>query len=191
MCADSLPHPTLTDEDKAALLRLARQTLVDYLGKGTVPDLGTDSRALLELRATFVTLRRKETDELRGCRGEVVAHKSLIESVAHTAISSATEDPRFMPVTAEEIPHLHIEISALTPMTPILPEEVVIGRHGLMIKKGPYAGLLLPQVPITYGWGREQYLKALCQKAGLPSSAWREPGVELVAFEAEVWGEDD
>jgi len=189
MCPDSSPSPTLTDEDKQALLHLARQTLIDYLGNGTLPDLRTDSLALLEPRATFVTLRRKDTDELRGCRGEVVARQPLIASVAHTAASSATEDPRFAPVTAAEVPHLHIEISALTPMQPILPDEVVIGRHGLMIQQGPYAGLLLPQVPTAYGWDREEYLEALCHKAGLPGSAWHEPGVELLAFEAEVWGE--
>ena len=190
MDSDDSQPPTLTDEDKLALLHLARQTLVDYLGNNTLPDLETDSAALLQPRATFVTLRAKDTDELRGCRGEVVARQPLIESIAHTAISSATEDPRFMPVTAEEVPFLHIEISALTPMTPILPEEVIIGRHGLMIQKGPYAGLLLPQVPTAYDWGREEYLEALCHKAGMPGGAWREPGVELLAFEAEVWEED-
>jgi AmmeMemoRadiSam system protein A len=190
MMPDDPRRPALTDEHKLMLLRLARQTLTDYLGNGTLPDLGTDSAALREPRATFVTLRTRDTGELRGCRGEVTARQPLIESVAHTAISSATEDPRFVPVTADEIPSLHIEISALTPMTPILPEEVVIGQHGLMIQKGPYAGLLLPQVPSSYGWSREEYLEALCHKAGMPSSAWREPGVELLAFEAEVWEEE-
>lgn len=190
MCADT-PSPTLTEEDKQALLSLARQTLIDYLNKGTTPDLTTSSPALLEPRATFVTLRRKDSHELRGCRGEVSARQPLIESVAHTAISSAREDPRFLPVSAEEVPHLHIEISALTPMTPISPEEIIIGRHGLLIQHGPYAGLLLPQVPTTYGWDREEYLEALCHKAGLPNTAWREPGIKLLAFEAEVWGEDE
>jgi AmmeMemoRadiSam system protein A len=189
MDSDDSPHPTLTDEDKLVLLRLARQTLIDYLGSGALPDVRTDSAALLQPRATFVTLRSQDTDELRGCRGEVIASQPLIESVAHTAISSATEDPRFMPVTVDEIPFLHIEISALTPMTPIFPEEIIIGRHGLMIQKGPYAGLLLPQVPTTHGWDREEYLDALCHKAGMPAGAWREPGVELLAFEAEVWEE--
>ncbi len=191
MSPDRSPASTLTDEDKQTLLRIARSALNEYFAAGTLPDLGTASAALLEPRATFVTLRRKATGELRGCRGEIVARQPLIESVAHTAVSSATEDPRFTPVTAEEVPHLHIEISALTPMTPIAPEEIVVGRHGLMIQKGPCAGLLLPQVPTAYGWGREEYLEALCHKAGLPGTAWREQGVKLVAFEAEVWGEDE
>jgi len=190
MCPDGPSSPTLSDEDKQALLRLARQTLTDYLSNGTVPDLRTDSPTLLELRATFVTLRSKDTGELRGCRGEVIARHPLIESVAHTVVSSATEDPRFPAVTEAEVPHLHIEISALTPMVPILPEEIVIGQHGLMIQKGPYAGLLLPQVPAAYGWDREEYLEALCHKAGLPSSAWHEPDIDLVSFEAEVWEEE-
>jgi len=182
---------TLTDEDKQTLLHIARSALIEHFGTGALPNLDTVTPALLEPRATFVTLRRRATDELRGCRGEIVARQPLIESVAHTAISSATEDPRFTPVTADEIPHLHIEISALTPMTPIRPEEIVVGRHGLMIQKGPYAGLLLPQVPSAYGWSREEYLEALCHKAGLPSTAWRDQAVKLMAFEAEVWGEDE
>jgi AmmeMemoRadiSam system protein A len=184
------PLPVLTVQDKQTLLRLARQTLKDYLGSGSHPDLTTDVASLLQPRATFVTLRRKDNGELRGCRGEVVARQSLIESVVHTTIASATEDPRFMAVSLEEIPHVHIEISALTPLAPIAPDSVVVGRHGLMIRKGPHAGLLLPQVPTAYGWNRDQFLNALCDKAGLPRSAWKERGAELSAFEAEVWQEE-
>lgn len=180
----------LSDADKQSLLHLARETLTTYLAEGAVPTYAATSSALEQLRATFVTLRRRDTGDLRGCRGEVVARQPLIDSVVHTSISSATEDPRFAPVTAAEVPHLHIEISALTPMEPIRPEEIVIGRHGLMITRGPYAGLLLPQVPTAYGWGVPEYLEALCQKAGLPSDCWRDPSAQLMAFEAEVWQED-
>jgi uncharacterized protein (TIGR00296 family) len=76
-------------------------------------------------------------------------------------------------------------------MTPISPDEIVVGRHGLMMQHGPHAGLLLPQVPTTYGWDREEFLEALCHKAGLHNTAWREPDTKLLAFEAEVWGEDE
>ncbi len=107
------------------------------------------------------------------------------------AIASATDDPRFLPVTIDELPSLHIEISALTPMEPIHPDAVVVGRHGLMIFKGPRSGLLLPQVPLAYAWNREQYLDALCRKAGLPPGAWSDADVKLYAFEAEVWGEEE
>jgi AmmeMemoRadiSam system protein A len=183
-------RPELTDEDKRSLLRLVRETLEAYLTDGSVPKTETDSPALLEPRATFVTLRRRDSKELRGCRGEVVARQPLVESVAYTAVLSATEDPRFPPITAAELPEIHIEISALTPMKPIRPEEVVVGTHGLMIQRGPFAGLLLPQVPGDWGWNREQFLDALCQKAGLPDGTWHERGTKLSAFEAEVWEEE-
>jgi AmmeMemoRadiSam system protein A len=184
-------RPELTDEDKRSLLILVRETLDAYLTDGRIPKTETDSPALLEPRATFVTLRRRGSKELRGCRGEVVARQPLVESVAYTAILSATEDPRFPPITAAELPDIHIEISALTPMKPIRPEEVVVGTHGLMIQRGPFAGLLLPQVPGDWGWNREQFLDALCQKAGLPDGTWHEPGTKLSAFEAEVWEEEE
>jgi AmmeMemoRadiSam system protein A len=106
-------------------------------------------------------------------------------------IASAVDDPRFAPVTRAEVPGLHIEISALTPPAPIRPEQVVVGRHGLIISAGRTAGLLLPQVPREYGWNQEQFLRALCEKAGLPGNAWRVPGVRLEAFEAEVWAEEE
>jgi AmmeMemoRadiSam system protein A len=106
-------------------------------------------------------------------------------------IASATTDPRFYPVHAEEVEDLHIEISALTPMKPIKPEEVVVGQHGLMISQGFYSGLLLPQVPLEQGWNHDQYLRGLCAKAGLSPNAWKSPDTRLYSFEAEVWGEDE
>ena len=105
-------------------------------------------------------------------------------------VASAVDDPRFPAVTAEEVPNLHIEISALTPLRPITPEEVVVGRHGLMIIRGNYSGLLLPQVPIEQGWNRTEFLDGLCWKAGLPRNAWMSHQAQLYGFEADVWGEE-
>jgi AmmeMemoRadiSam system protein B/AmmeMemoRadiSam system protein A len=183
--------PGLNAEDKETLLHVARRTLNDYLGKGQMPEFTTSSPALLQPRATFVTLRRRDSGELRGCRGEVIARQPLIDSVQQMAIASATDDPRFFPLTIDEVPGLHIEISALTPMKPIKPEEVVVGRHGLMIVKGYSSGLLLPQVPIEQGWDREEFLRGLCHKAMLPENAWKSKDMQLYSFEAEVWGEDE
>jgi len=180
----------LSDADKLTLLRIARQALEDYLDEGREPHCETDSPALLEHRATFVTLRQRETGDLRGCRGETVARRPLIESVAHMAVSSATDDPRFPPVSIDEVPALHIEISALTPLEPIAAEEVEVGRHGLIISKGRYSGLLLPQVPISHGWDREEFLDWVCRKAGLPDGAWRSSDANLHGFECEVWEEE-
>lgn len=176
--------------DRQVLLRFARQTLEEYLGEGQRPSIPTGSGTLLAHRATFVTLRDRATGSLRGCVGEVVAQRPLVESVMNMAIAAATEDPRFAPVEPEEVPDLHIEISALTPMEPILPEEVEIGRHGLMIRRKSRSGLLLPQVPVSCNWSRNEFLAGVCRKAGLPDDAWSAPDTELLGFECEVWEEE-
>lgn len=180
----------LSDTDKQTLLRLARETLEVYLSEGRLPDRATDSPALLQSRAVFVTLRQSDSGELRGCRGECFARQPLFEAVASMSIASATDDPRFYPVRPGEVQGLHIEISALTPLKPIDASEVVVGRHGLMIVKGHHSGLLLPQVPEEQGWSREDFLEGLCRKAGLPSNAWKAHDAQLYGFECEVWGED-
>jgi AmmeMemoRadiSam system protein A len=191
MSGNVFDAPALTQDDKQALLQLARQTLNDYLSKGKQPDFKPASPGLTEQRAAFVTLRVRETGELRGCIGEVIAREPLWECVRNMAVAAATEDPRFMPVTADQVPGLHIEISALTPMKPIQPKEVVVGRHGLMIVRGSSRGLLLPQVPVEQGWDREEFLRGLCHKAWLPENAWKAKDAQLYAFEAEVWGEPE
>jgi AmmeMemoRadiSam system protein A len=180
---------SISSEGREILLKLARRTLEEYLGSGGLPQFETDLPELLERRATFVTLRERDTGELRGCRGEVVARESLFESVIHMTVASATDDPRFAAVTIYEVPNLEIEVSALTPFARIRPEEIVVGRHGLMIVRRANSGLLLPQVAETYGWDREEFLAALCAKAGLPGAAWKDRDSELYGFEAEVWGE--
>jgi AmmeMemoRadiSam system protein A len=188
---DDEPRSALTDGDKQMLLSLARQTLSAHLEGQVSKEVGAGSDAVEEHRPAFVTLRRKGTGELRGCIGEVVAQRPLVQSVARMAVAAGTDDPRFPPVSAEELRQLTFEISALTPMTPIQPDEVRVGKHGLMISRGRFSGLLLPQVPVEQGWNREEYLRGLCQKAGLPSDAWKADDVEIRSFEAEVWGEED
>lgn len=185
------PEPELTSEDKQTLLRLARQTLRDYLGEGRLPAYHSDSPALQQRRASFVTLWSRSSGELRGCRGEAYPRVPLIDSVVQMAIASATDDPRFPSVTAEEVADLRIEISALTPMKPIKPEDVVVGRHGLRIVKGAISGLLLPEVPVRYGWNRQEYLRWICKKAGLPEDTWQAEDVRLYSFESDAWGEEE
>jgi len=183
------PVAVLSAEEKDALLRLSRETLIAYLSERPLSEFNTDSPALCEKRATFVTLRRRDTGELRGCRGEYRERQALFESVVNMTIAAATDDPRFPPVHQDEVPVLQVEISALTPIQPIRPEDVVVGRHGLLIRLGPKAGLLLPQVAETYQWGRVEFLRQVCRKAGLAGEAWQTQGVELHGFECEVWGE--
>lgn len=183
------PTAQLTAEEKQILLRLARQTLEDCLSQGKAPGPDTNSPALLEHRASFVTLTERDSGELRGCRGEYRACQPLIESVAQMSIASATDDPRFPPVTLEELGAIRIEINVLTEPVSILPDQIVVGRHGLLIKSGYHSGLLLPEVPVQYGWNQEEFLVWLCRKAGLPENGWTAPDARLFGFEAEVWGE--
>ncbi len=189
--AETGPAPELTGEDKQTLLRLARQTLHEYLSAGELPQHHTDSPALLERRAAFVTLWSRDSGELRGCRGEAYPRVALIDSVVQMAIAAATDDPRFSPVTAEEVADLRIEINVLTPMKSIRPDEVVVGRHGLRIVSGGATGLLLPEVPVRYGWDREEYLRWVCKKAGVAPDTWQSEDVQLYCFESEAFGEEE
>lgn len=146
------------------------------------------SEHLAEMRGAFTALHLH--GKLRGCIGYVIPTHSLYRTVAETAQAAAFDDPRFQPVTAEEATHLKVEISVLSPLRPIRPDEVEIGVHGLLISKAGRRGLLLPQVPVEWGWDRETFLTQTCHKAGLPLDAWRQDA-DLQAFTAEVFGEDE
>ncbi len=180
----------LDQTDRITLLKLARDTLEEYLSTRRRLSFEPASPALLELRATFVTLRHRLTHDLRGCRGEIEPQYPLWESVQRVSILSATDDPRFRSMTRDELVDTHIEISVLTPMRLSSPDEVIVGQHGVMIRRGGSGGLFLPQVPVEQGWDREEYLSTLCwMKAGLPADAWRKPGTQLYTFEAEIFEE--
>jgi AmmeMemoRadiSam system protein A len=182
---------TLLDEDRRTLLRIAREELVEYFRGTQHPPRAGAGPALEARRAAFVTLTRRDTGALRGCRGEVIARRPLAESVARMAVASATTDPRFPPVTPDELPLLRISVNALTALFPIRPDEIVVGRHGLVLTVEGRSGLLLPEVPLRYGWDRDRFLVALCRKAGVADDAWRRPDAELSGFEAETCSEDD
>lgn len=179
----------LTDAQKRKLLEVARTSLYHAVAGAPPPDLVTNDPGLLQARGAFVTLTIR--GDLRGCIGHVAAVEPLIASVADNAQAAGLQDPRFPPVTPHELESITIEVSALTPMQPVgNPEDIEVGRHGLMITKGHCRGLLLPQVPVEWGWEREEFLAQTCVKAGLPPNAWKQ-GATLECFEAEVFGEND
>lgn len=173
-------------EERKQLLRLAHESVGAAL-EGRTLKVQPPSEHLSEKRGAFTTLHLN--GRLRGCIGYVIAVNPLYETVIETAAAAAFDDPRFAPVTSEEAAKLQIEISVLSPMFPIKPEDVVVGKHGLMISYQGRRGLLLPQVPIEWGWDREDFLRELCFKAGLPGDAWQR-GATLEAFTAEVFGEE-
>ncbi len=181
----------LSDSDKKTLLDAARSTLECFLATREINELVTESRMLKMPGAAFVTIRTKEDNELRGCKGEILPTKPLIQAVQSTAISSAISDPRFVEVRASELPHLKLEISVLKPLKKVSVEEVEVGRHGLLITKGSSMGLLLPHVPLLYNFNKVEYLEQLCLKAGLHKNAWKEEDTVLYGFEAIVFEEPD
>lgn len=133
--------------------------------------------------ATFVTIRSPD-GSLRGCIGELEARRSLIESTRGCAVSAAIRDPRFPPVRPEELDGLQIALSVLTPPRVLqTPDEVEVGRHGLIVERGRARGVLLPEVPVDHGWDRETFLEMTCRKANLPGDAWRDPETRLSVFE--------
>ena len=180
----------LTAEERAELLRVARRSLEEHFAGSGPFRPEPRSPTLAEKRGAFVTLHQAPDGDLRGCVGMMRAEESLVRTVARMAVAAATEDGRFEPVTAEELPELHLEISALGPMLPIRPEDVEVGRHGLLLNHRGCRGVLLPQVPVEHGWDRETFLDHTCLKAGLLPGTWQEDGVELLGFTADVFGEE-
>jgi AmmeMemoRadiSam system protein A len=173
-------------EEREILLRLAHRA-IDSAFDGSQLELNPPSPHLSESRGAFTTLHLH--GKLKGCIGFVIPTHSLYRTVAETAMAAAFEDPRFRPVTADEAPELKAEISILSPLRPIRPEGVQVGVHGLVVTSGGRRGLLLPQVPVQWGWDRDTFLAQTCLKAGLPPDAWLQ-GADLKAFTAEVFGEE-
>ncbi len=190
MSSTSEPVVGLNQDEKKYLLHLARETITQYLKTGTYPETKPISEKVKEPFGVFVTLH--EQGELRGCIGYVVGFKPLYEAVMDMAKAAATEDPRFPPVTLDEVDQLEIEISVLSPLKTIRDiNEIQIGKHGLIIEKGMHRGLLLPQVATEWGWNREQFLQQTCLKAGLPPDAWKDPDAKIQIFSAEIFSEKD
>ena len=173
------------------LLRVARRSIENFMKNGDHIQFLTEIPEFLEKRAVFVTLRKRSTGGLRGCIGHSKPRYPLIEAVAKTAISSAVDDSRFIPLKIDELPDLFIEISVLSPMYQSKPENVEIGKHGLMINKGLNGALFLPEVAVSNDWDLNTFFDELCRKADLPKGSWKNRYAELYVFESEAWGENE
>jgi AmmeMemoRadiSam system protein B/AmmeMemoRadiSam system protein A len=181
--------PDLSVGEKAKLLTIARESIARYLEEGTLPQFTFTEPNLLRKSGAFVTLEQK--GELRGCIGHILAQQPLYTTVQQAAVSAATEDTRFAPLTTEELEETSIEISVLSPLKRVTDvEEIDVGRHGLIIVAEGTSGLLLPQVASEEGWDRQEFLEAVCRKAGLPEDAWQK-GAALYTFTAIVFGEGE
>lgn len=173
----------LTDAEKQRLFDLARAALEEAVCSGRLSEVAEPAGSLRTPCGAFVTLL--EGTRLRGCIGYIEAIRPIYKTVRECAKAAALDDPRFDPVTPAELPSLHLEISILSPMMEIAPEQVEVGQHGLLISQGARRGLLLPQVAVEWKWDREQFLDQTCLKAGLPRDAWRH-GARIQAFTAQV-----
>lgn len=177
----------LSNDDWLALLEIARRAISSAVLERSLPDFPVPAGTLSERQGAFVTLYRG--GNLRGCVGQVENPGPLADVVARSAINAALNDTRFLPVRADEISELEIEISVLSALERILPEAITAGEHGLLVVRGPLRGLLLPQVASERNWTAVRFLEETCVKAGLPRDAWRDPATEVYGFTAEIFTE--
>jgi uncharacterized protein len=176
----------LTDDERHELLRAAREAIAHEVAGGPRP---SPPRLVDPMRraGAFVSLHLHGS--LKGCIGHPGGDRHLAAVVPECAVAAATGDPRFAPLRAEDLDRVHIEISVLGPIEPVVnPAEIVVGRHGLIVEKGYLKGLLLPQVAVEQQWDREAFIEHTCLKAGLRPDAWK-TGAKLLRFEAEVFSE--
>lgn len=184
-CVAGASPDEFSPEERSLLLRLAHEAIAATLDRREI-SLAPPSPHLAEPRGAFTTLCYRGS--LRGCVGFVLPVTPLYRTVAESARGAAFDDTRFSPVTRDEAGELQVSLSVLSPPQPVRPEEIEIGRHGLLVILGTCRGLLLPQVPAEQGWDRIAFLEQTCRKAGLPPGAWQ-TGARLEAFTAEVFSD--
>jgi len=185
-----------SDLEGEKAVKAARAIVEGYVKNGEIPRIEVPE-SFRKKGGVFVTLKTYPGEDLRGCIGYPEPIAPLEEAIIDSAVSAATRDPRFYPVRADELPKLVVEVSLLTPPAPIvvgnnseLPSKVIIGEDGLIVERGRWRGLLLPQVPVELGWGVEEFLMQTCCKAGLEPEAWKDPKTIFLKFQAEVFSEE-
>ena len=180
----------LNQAEKKRLLEIARETVKRAAAgqgpAGNQPDL----EGLEFQRGAFVTLHRH--GQLRGCIGNFTSEGPLTQTIENMAVAASLHDPRFRPVSPQEVDDIDLEISVLTPLRPIEDvEEIQVGRHGIYIISPRGRGVLLPQVATEYGWDRYTFLDQTCVKAGLAPGCWKKPDTQILIFEAQIFSEND
>jgi AmmeMemoRadiSam system protein B/AmmeMemoRadiSam system protein A len=181
----------LTATQKKRLLEIARTTVDTFVKTGKVLDFDEKDMRLLQEEGAFVTLTKQRN--LRGCIGHIMGEGPLFKTVRDMAVAAASDDPRFTPVTSGELTDIHVEVSVLSKPRGIKSaDEISMGQHGVIVRRGVQGGVFLPQVATETGWTKERFLSELCsQKAGLPPDCWKDPATRLEIFTAEVFGEKE
>ncbi len=179
----------LTENEGRELLKMAREAIETYVREKKRAKFDVSAPALKEDAGAFVTIHKNGA--LRGCIGTFASPNPLFKTVADMAVSAATKDPRFSPLSPEECSEVCLEISVLSPLKEIKDtEQIEVGRHGLYIVKGACRGVLLPQVAVEHKMDRLEFLECTCMKAGLETDAWKD-GATIFTFEAEIIREDE
>jgi AmmeMemoRadiSam system protein A len=184
----SLPENEFSREERRAMLALARATILSTFTGTSVKLPEPRPRCFSLRRGAFVTIR--VYGKLRGCIGVIEGSEPLHDTIAHCAESAAFRDSRFSALRSDEMDGLQIEISILSELAPLTPEQVEIGRHGLLIASPHRHGLLLPQVAVEHRLSREEFLEETCRKAGLPEDAWKRTDTHLFGFTCEIFQEE-
>ena len=192
-----MPEDTqLSDSDGVFLVKTARMAVTEFLSNGKRIKLESEHEKKFSFNSgVFVTLNN--ADGLRGCIGFPMPDKKLSHGIIDAAIAAATEDPRFSPVKINELNEIVFEVTVLTPPVEITVtdpmeylEKIKVGRDGLIIRNSFSSGLLLPQVPVEYGWNVEEFLQHTCEKAGLEKDTWKNEKVKIEKFEGIVYKEE-
>ena len=185
----------ISDLEGELLVKTARAVVTEYLKTKNKLKLDKEFEEFFSSNAgVFVTLNHQSN--LRGCIGYPLPDKKLFNALENATISAATEDPRFPSVTFEELSEITFEVTILTPPEELkvseaseYPSKIKVGRDGLIVKSGFNSGLLLPQVPIEYGWNEEEFLGHTCEKAGLAKDSWKKKETKVLKFEGVVFKE--
>lgn len=188
---------TLSDQDGETIVKTSRAAVIEYLKTGKKINLHEDFKSKFSYNSgIFVTLNKKEN--LRGCIGFPTPVRKLYQSLVDASIASATEDPRFPPVKFDELDEISFEVTVLTTPKEVkvtnpheYPNKIKVGRDGLIVKWEFGSGLLLPQVPVEYGWNEEEFLNHTCEKAGAPFDCWKNKSTTILQFEGIVFRETE
>ena len=186
----------LSDTDGESLVKTARAVVSEYLKNNNRLKLDENFESNYSFNSgVFVTLNNPTG--LRGCIGFPLPDKKLFNALKDASIAAATEDPRFSPVRIDELDKITFEVTVLTPPEEITvenpleyPSQIKVGRDGLIVKHSFYSGLLLPQVPIEYGWTEEEFLEHTCEKAGIPKDYWKKKETKILKFKGIVFKEE-
>lgn len=189
-------YKKLTEYDGEELVKTARLVVAEFLTNKNKKKLSQDFQSKFSFKSgVFVTLN--DRSGLRGCIGFPLPQKRLCDALVDAAIAAATEDPRFSEVNPTELDEITFEVTVLTPPVKIkvsdpseYPAQIKVGRDGLIIKHDGYSGLLLPQVPVEYGWTEEEFLCHACEKAGLPRDIWKDLETQVLRFEGIIFNEE-